>query len=99
MAQQSSNSNADRGAWIRLLYMLLFVLIANIVEAVVLITMIVQFIMKVSTGNANARLQSLGRQLGAYIQAIIGFLTYHTDAMPYPFSPWSYGVLNSRDDG
>jgi hypothetical protein len=99
MAQHSSDRTADHGAWIRLLYMLLLVLIANIVEAVVLVTMIVQFIMKVSTGNANARLQNLGRQLGAYAQAIIGFLTYHTDTMPYPFSPWSYGSLNSRDDG
>ena len=99
MAQQPSNSTADHGAWIRLLYMLLFVLIANIVEVIVLVTMIVQFIMQVSTGNANQRLQTLGRQLGAYIQAIIGFLTYRTDTIPYPFNPWSYGSLNSQNDG
>ena len=99
MAQQPSNSSADHGAWTRLLYMLLFIVIANIVEVVVLVAMIVQFIMHVSTGNANQRLQILGRQLGAYLQAIVGFLTYDSDTTPYPFNPWSYGSLTSQDDG
>ena len=99
MAQQPSNSSADHGAWTRLLYMLLFVLIANIVEVIVLVAMIVQFIVHVSTGNTNPRLQVLGRQLGAYVQTIIGFLTYHTDTIPYPFTPWAYGSLTSQDDG
>ena len=99
MAQQPSNESADHGVWTRLLYMLIFILIANIVEVIVLVMMIVQFIMQLSTGNANQRLQMLGRQLGAYIQAIIGFLTYDTDTTPYPFNPWSYGSLNSQDDG
>ena len=99
MAQHPSDSSADHGAWTRLLYMLFFVLIANIVEVIVLVARIVQFIMQLSTGNANQRLQILGRQLGAYIQAIIGFLTYDTDTTPYPFNPWSYGSLNTQDDG
>ena len=99
MTEQPSNSSADHGAWIRLLSMRLFVLIANIVEVIVLVTMIVQFMMQVFTGNANERLQMLGRQLGAYVQAIIVFLTYSTDTMPYPFNPWSYGSLNAQDDG
>jgi hypothetical protein len=55
--------------------------------------------MQLSTGSANQRLQMLGRHLGAYIQAIIGFLTYDTNTTPYPFNPWSYGSLNSQDDG
>ncbi|MDH3600833.1 MAG: DUF4389 domain-containing protein [Candidatus Tectomicrobia bacterium] len=99
MAQQPSDSSADHGAWIRLLYMLFFVLVANMVEVIVLVTMIAQFIMQLSTGSANQRLQMLGRLLGAYIQAIIGFLTYDTDTTPYPFNPWSYGSLNAQDDG
>lgn len=52
-----------------------------------------------ATGKANQRLQMLGRQLGACIQAIIGFLTYATDITPYSFNPWSYGSLNAQDDG
>ena len=99
MTQQPSNSSADHGAWTRLLYMLLFVLIANIVEVIVLVAMIVQFVMRLSSGNTNPRLQILGRQLGAYVQAIIGFLTYHTDTIPYPFTLWSYGSLTTQDDG
>ncbi len=60
--------------------------------------MIVQCIIQLSSGSANQQLRMLGRSLGAYIQAIIVFLTYHTDTMPYPFSPWSYGSLTSQDD-
>jgi len=102
MAQQpynSSNSSAEHGTWIRLLYMLFFVLVANIVEIIVFVAMVVQFIMQLSTGSANQRLQMLGRRLGAYIQAIISFLTCDTDTLPYPFNPWSYGSLTASDDG
>ena len=61
MTTPPSHSTANDSPWIRLLYMLLFILIANIVEGIVLVTMIVQFIMQLSTGNANQRLQILGR--------------------------------------
>lgn len=61
MAQRPPNSSADDRPWLRLLYMLLFVLIANIVEVIVLVAVIVQFIMQVSTGKANQRLQMLRR--------------------------------------
>jgi hypothetical protein len=98
MVQPPSNSSAKHSAWTRLLYMLLFALIANIVEMMVLVTMIVQCIMQVSTGSANQRLQMMGRSLGAYVQAIIVFLTYATDTTPYPFNPWSYGSLTSQND-
>jgi hypothetical protein len=98
MAKSPANNTANQNPWIRLPYMLLFVLIANIVELMVLVTMIVQFIVRLCTGSVNRQLQMLGQSLGAYIQAIIVFLTYHTDIIPYPFGPWVYGTEASQED-
>ena len=98
MAKSPANNAANHNPWIRLPYMLLFVLIANIVEFIVLVTMIVQFIVRLCTGSVNRQLQVLGQSLGAYVQAIIVFLTYHTDTIPYPFGPWSYGARESQED-
>jgi hypothetical protein len=40
------------------------------------------------TKNPNERLQTLGRDLGAYVQDVVWFLTYQSDHMPYPISDW-----------
>jgi len=79
---------SEFGTWKRLLFMILFVVIINIAEAVVFLVAAVQFLFKLLTGKTNAQMRNLGGSLGAYVREIIVFLTYHGDDMPYPFSPW-----------
>lgn len=74
--------------WQRLLYIILFALIFNITELIIFIVVLIQWITMLTTGKVHERLQLLGRNLGAYVQQIIEFMTYGTDRIPYPFSAW-----------
>lgn len=79
----------SKSAWLRLLYMLLFVAIFELVGIVLALLVLVQIVLTLLTGRANARLQQLGDDLGGYLHRIISFLAYTTEDMPYPFSAWA----------
>ncbi len=78
----------DPGTWKRLLYMILFSVIFQVVEFVLFIVVVTQFAFKLIAGKANGRLRTFGANLGVYVQEIIAFLTYYTEEMPYPFDAW-----------
>ena len=82
-----TNVNYDN-PWKRLMFMVLFTMIFNIVEAIVFLVAIVQFTSKVSTGKVFGPLRVFSCELGTYIQQIIGFITYYQDEKPYPFNTW-----------
>ena len=86
----------DRGVWIRLVYMILFVALFYIAVFVIAVVIVVQFLTKLFTGKLNPRLQALGENLAAYVYEIIAYLTFHTDDMPYPFSPWPKGAPGAK---
>ena len=64
----------------RLMFSVIFLAIAVVV--------IVQFLLKLATGEVHERLRTLGGALGTYVHQIIAFLTYHSEDMPYPFGDW-----------
>jgi hypothetical protein len=75
-------------AWIRLLYLILYAVILNITEGITFIVAVVQFIFHLFTGKPNSRLAELGEGLAAYMREVVAFLTYHTNALPFPFGNW-----------
>jgi len=74
--------------WIRGLYMLLFIIITRLVEAVIGLVMLIQFILKAASGNINNNLATFGNQLSQYMFAIIQFQTFNSEEKPFPFSEW-----------
>ena len=76
----------------RLVYIVLFAVIFNIVEFVLTVMVVVQFLFKLFSGEANENLSSFGHKLAIYVYEIIAYLTFHTDDMPYPFAPWPTGA-------
>lgn len=91
MTQPTRNDapgDGARGHWLRGLYMLLFVVIYNVAEAVAMLLALFQFGHTVITGTTNGRLLTFGRHLSRYIYDILRYLTYASDRRPYPFSPW-----------
>lgn len=76
--------------WLRFLYMLLFVIFWSVAEIVLTVVVIFQFIVSFS-GKPNVRMQRFGRQLAEYVYAIIRFLTYNTEELPFPFAEWPAG--------
>jgi hypothetical protein len=77
-----------RGTWLRLLFMFLFGMIFNVVQIVIMLTVFIQFFSTLLTGHSNRQLAGLGDSLGAYVYEIIRFLTFASEAMPFPFGAW-----------
>ena len=92
MADVTQIQKSSENPWKRLLFIILFAIILNIVEFVVCVVVVVQFLAKLLTGGVNKQLQLLGPVLGAYARQIIEFLTYYSDDMPYPFQSWPNGA-------
>ena len=78
----------DESVWKRGLFMLLFVLIYGVAEAVVLAVAVVQFGWLVVAEEKNERLQRFGASLSAFIYEIVRFWTFVSDEKPFPFSEW-----------
>ncbi len=79
---------SEGGTWLRLVYMLLFVIIFNVAELVLGAVVVLQFLFKLFTGKAIEQLESLGQSLASYFYQMVLFLTFKTEDMPYPFGPW-----------
>ncbi|MBN2689665.1 MAG: DUF4389 domain-containing protein [Gammaproteobacteria bacterium] len=74
--------------WIRLVYMVLFVVVAWVLKFVVWIIAGVQFIYGLLTGKPLKNLIGFGESLSKYIYQIMMFLMYATEEKPFPFAAW-----------
>ncbi len=92
MDETRKKNLTDTKTWMRLVYMILFVVAFNVAEIVLGAVVLAQFLFQLFTGRPNERLRTLGQGLGAYIYEIIVFLSYHSDDKPFPFGHWPEGV-------
>ncbi len=77
-----------RSLWTRAIFMLLMALAFQVCGTVLCVVIVMQFIIVLLSDTPNARLVGLGRSLGNYLRQIIGFLTFATEDIPFPFSAW-----------
>lgn len=75
-------------AWGRVLLMLAFAVILYITGLVMTVLILAQALFAVVAGEENANLRRLGATLTEFIAQILAFLTYNTDARPFPFAPF-----------
>jgi hypothetical protein len=78
----------SRGTWTRLIFMILFAAIFYVAVVVLVAGVLIQFLLKLFTGDPNARLTKLGESLARYVYQIVRFLTFNTEDMPFPWSDW-----------
>lgn len=78
----------DRSAWHRLLFILLFTVIYSVVEVVLCLVVVFQFLCVLIVGEKNQRALSLGSSLSSYTYRIFRYLTFNSDERPYPFADW-----------
>ncbi len=88
MDNETKSHLSDRGTWMRLLYMIFFVVIFGVAQMVASAVVLAQFLFKLLTGQPNPRLQGFGGSLAIYFREMTGFLTYHSEEMPFPFGEW-----------
>ena len=91
MSNEIKENLKQQSTWIRGLYMLMFALFYSVAEIVLFAVVVVQFFLKLFTGQTNPRLLMLGQSIATYIYQIIQFLTFNSDYQPYPFGPWPKG--------
>ena len=92
MSEQASGGSGDAAArqaiWIRLLFMILFIVVGNFAGGLVAAVGIFQFLSVVITGKANPHLASFSDGLCRYIYQVACFVGFYTDAKPFPFAEW-----------
>ena len=88
----------DRTIWQRLVFMVLFGLVLQVVNAILTVFVVVQFLFKAVTGRLFEHARPFAQSLSTYVYEIILFLTFRSDILPWPFSPWPSGPPEERDE-
>ncbi len=91
MNAETKTNLQSKSTWVRVLYMLLFVLAYSAAEFVLGVTVVIQVIIKLVTGSLNERLKTFGKQISVYIYDVLNFLTFNTEDKPFPFDEWPTG--------
>lgn len=89
MTDKLKESIVRRGAWQRLLYMILFAIIYSVAEIIFAAVVILQFGFVLFAGTRNEHVLSFGAILSRFLYDILLYLTFNSDDKPFPFSPWS----------
>ncbi|HPE61669.1 MAG TPA: DUF4389 domain-containing protein [Thiolinea sp.] len=81
----------DRSTWIRILYMILFVVIYSVVEFALTALVLIQIALRLLTGEINENLRALSSDLSQYVYDMLRFLTFNSEKKPFPFAEWKRG--------
>lgn len=85
--------------WVRLLFIVLYVVLWQIAEVVLGVTVVVQFLWTLFAGTPNPSLREFGQRLGAWLQQVVEFLTYVGDRRPWPCGlDWPEADLDTAPD-
>ena len=91
MDNEMKSSLTALDTWLRGLYMLLFTVIYSVTEFVLGLIVVFQFIHVLFSRTTNERLLDFSSDLSVYIYQILQFLTFNSEAKPYPFAVWPNG--------
>ena len=75
----------SRSTWLRLLFMVVFYVLATVTSAVLSVVVVLGFFWVLFTGEKNSQLQQAGQVIAAYLYEIIRYLTFNTEDKPFPF--------------
>jgi len=75
-------------AWMRGLFMLIFLLLLELAGTVLAVVTVIQFIWLLIKGSKNDELTRFGRGLGRWFRAVIAFQTGATEEKPFPWQSW-----------
>jgi hypothetical protein len=75
--------------WKRIFFMLIFAAIGELVRLLLWAVIILQVASTLLTGKANTNILNFGRSLSIYTYHILLFMTFNTEALPFPFADWN----------
>ncbi|HKM16124.1 MAG TPA: DUF4389 domain-containing protein [Marinospirillum sp.] len=78
----------DESFWLRLPFMLLFFIVWRLTELVLIGIILVQIVFRLFKGEPQLQLLQLGSQLTLFSYQVFRYLTFNTEAKPFPFADW-----------
>ncbi|MCB1662591.1 MAG: DUF4389 domain-containing protein [Pseudomonadales bacterium] len=97
MSDINENIKSEK-QWLRGLFMILFLVVYEIAEMVLVAVTLVQFLFSIITGSNNANLRQFGDSLAQFAQQTIAFLTYNSETKPFPFADWPQASRRIAED-
>lgn len=87
--QQQINDNLKKlSTWKRIFFMAIFSVIVGFVRILLWAMIFLQVASMLFSGRANENILNFGQNISAYLYHILLFLTFNTEALPFPFSDW-----------
>ncbi len=80
--------NNCEGLILRILWMVLFVLVWQVAELVLLAVVVVQLVYRLFKGRPNVDVMNFGDSLSQYLAQIGRFGSFHSNEKPWPFTDW-----------
>ena len=87
---------ASPDTWLRLLLMIGFAIVANVLIWLVWLIAAVQFISTIIIGRVNQNLDDFSGSLVVYLTRIFEYLVFRAELKPYPFSSWEEMVVGAE---
>ncbi|WP_067562659.1 DUF4389 domain-containing protein [Halofilum ochraceum] len=79
----------SRDKWLRLLYIVVYVVMFQLAELILAAIVAIQFLWHLFTGAPNPSLREFGHRLGAWLAETVRYATYASESRPWPFGrPW-----------
>jgi len=88
MEEELQDNLKQVSTWKRIGFILIFAVIAGVVRTLIWVVVILQIASALLTGNTNQHILGFGQKLAAYLYHIMLFMTFNTEAVPFPFSDW-----------
>jgi hypothetical protein len=82
---------------LRVLWMLVFVIVWQVAELVLLCLVVAQLLVRLVQGEPNGALMDFGDRLSRYLAQIGRFASFHSDRKPWPFADWPAARDPERD--
>lgn len=86
----------DTNIWLRGLFMLLFAAIFGLAAWILTAVVLLQFLIRLISGELNSRLQGFGEQLTVYLYELMRYLIFAQEQRPFPFSDWPTAAVKAR---
>jgi hypothetical protein len=84
--------------WLRLCFMLLFVVVLEIATSIMGLLILMQFVYRLFSGRCQPNLLGFSDSLALFILQGYRFLTYQTETKPYPFDDWPQSKHQTTDE-
>ena len=88
MKEEMRENLIDKGIWMRGVFMALFFIAYSIVEVLILLVALFQFVAVLFTGRVNETVLRLGNNLSFFALETFQYLTFNSNLRPFPFSSW-----------